>query len=143
MRCIAARQAVATGAAGGVEAQVSVSRRRAQDYAERVLARPRSDYQVVLRRGKGGTTLLYKGRVLTRCHASRVGALQAACVAQALGVDLPFAGASVTAHVPGGVLYRAVAVSSLDLRRPEARQVLASLLSTAEMQRGAMDSSTA
>ena len=117
---------------------MSVSRRRAQDYAERVLARPRGEYSVTLRRGKGGTTLLYRGRALTRCHASWVGALQAACVAQVLGVELPPAGGSVSAEVPGGVLYRAVAVSTLDLRRPEARQVLAGLLATAEMQRGVM-----
>ena len=54
------------------------------------------------------------------------------------GVELPPAGGSVAAEVPGGVLYRAVAVSTLDLRRPEARQVLAGLLATAEMQRGVM-----
>ncbi len=126
-----------------MESGVSVSRRRAQDYAERVLARPRSEYSVTLRRGKGGITLLYRGRALTRCHASRVGALQAACMASVLGVEMPPAGGSVAAKVPGGVLYRAVAVSTLDLRRPEARQVLAGLLATAEMQRGAMSGAEA
>jgi hypothetical protein len=117
---------------------MAISRKRAQDYAERVLARPRSDYQVTLQRGKRGTTLLYRGRALTKCHASRVGALQAAFVAQALGVALPAQGSSVMTQVPSGVLFRAVAISSLDLRRPEARKVLVQLLAVAEMQRTAM-----
>ena len=117
---------------------MSVSRKRAQDYAERVLARPRSDFPVTLKRGKGGTTLLYRGRAVTKCHASRVGGVQAAYVARALGVELPSLGGQVTTQVPGGVLYRAVAISTLDLRRDEARQVLRHLLATAEMQRTVM-----
>ncbi len=117
---------------------MSISRKRAQDYAEEVLARPRSDLAVTLRRGKGGVTLLYRGRAVTKCHASRVGVMQAACMAQALGVELPPLGRKVTTRIPGGVLYRAVAISSLDLRRPEARRVLAHLLMTAQMQRTIM-----
>ncbi|MSQ22271.1 MAG: hypothetical protein EXR53_03055 [Dehalococcoidia bacterium] len=119
---------------------MSISRKQAQDYAETVLSRPRSDYQVTLKRGKGGTTLLHNGRAVTKCHASRVGVVQAIYMARALGVDLPPQGGSVRAEVPGGVLYRAVAVSTLDLRRPEARQVLAQLLATAQMQRTGMGS---
>ncbi len=119
---------------------MSISRKRAQDYAESVLSRPRSDFQVTLKRGKGGATLLYQRRALTKCHASRVGTVQAIYMARALGVELPPLGASVQAEIPGGVLYRAVAVSTLDLRRPEARQVLAQLLATAEMQRSLMGS---
>lgn len=114
---------------------MSISRKRAQDYAESVLSRPRSDFQVTLKRGKGGATLLYQGRALTRCHASRVGIVQAISMARALGVELPPQGGSVRTEVPGGVLYRAVAISTLDLRRPEARQVLVRLLATADMQR--------
>lgn len=117
---------------------MAVSRKHAQDYAERVLSRPRSDFQVTLKRGKGGTTLLYQGRAVTKCHASRVGTVQAVYMARALGLELPAIGGRVTAEVPGGVLYRAVSISTLDLRRPEARQVLVQLLATAEMQRGVM-----
>ncbi len=117
---------------------MSISRRRAQDYAERVLARPRSEIPVTLKRGKGGVTLLYRGRAVTKCHASRVGAMQAAYLARALGVEVPAPGGRVTTQIPGGVLYRAVAISTLDLRRPEAREVLARLLVTAEMQRTIM-----
>ena len=117
---------------------MSISRRRAQDYAERVLSRPRSDFSVTLKRGKSGTTLLHRGRAVTKCHASRVGEVQAAFVARALGVELPSQGGSVTTQVPAGVLYRAVAISTLDLRRPEARQLLVQHLATAEMQRTVM-----
>ena len=117
---------------------MSISRRRAQDYAERVLSRPRSEIPLTLRRGKGGVTLLHKGRALTKCHASKVGELQAAFMARALGTELPELGGETTALVPGGVLYRAVAISTLDLRRPEARKVLAQLLATADMQRTVM-----
>lgn len=117
---------------------MAISRRRAQDYAERVLAHPRSDIPVTLKRGKGGVTLLHQGRAVTKCHASRVGALQAAFMAQALGVELPPPGGRVSTQVPGGVLYRAVAISTLDIRRPEARTVLAQLLATAELQRTVM-----
>ena len=117
---------------------MSISRKRAQDYAETVLARPRSDHLVTLKRGKGGTTLLYQGRAVTKCHASRVGAIQATYLARALGVELPPPGGKVSTTIPGGVLYRAVAISTLDLRRLEAREILARLLATAELQRTVM-----
>jgi len=117
---------------------VSVSRKRAQDYAETVLSRPRSDLVVTLKRGKSGATLLHRGRAVTRCHASRVGTAQAAFMARALGVELPAQGGKVVTRVPAGILYRAVAISSLDLRRLEARLVLAQLLRVADLQRGAV-----
>ncbi|MFQ5873955.1 MAG: hypothetical protein ACE5JL_09155 [Dehalococcoidia bacterium] len=114
---------------------MAVSRKRAQDYAEKVLERPRGEMSVTLRRGKGGVTLLYGGRAVTKCHASRVGDLQAAYMARALGVELPSQGGKVSTKVPSGVLYRAIGISALDLRRPEALKVMAQLLATAEMQR--------
>ena len=117
---------------------MAISRKRAQDYAEQVLSKPRGDIPLTLKRTRSGVTLLHKGRAVTRCHASKVGELQAAFMAQALGVELPGLDARVTTEVPGGVLYRAVAISTLDLRRPEAREVLAHHLATAEMQRTVM-----
>lgn len=112
------------------------SRRRAQDYAESILARPRSDYAITLRSGRTGVSLLHRGRVLTRCHNSRVGTLQAIYMAEALGVAVPVVGSVANAVVPSGVLYRALAISGLNLRLPEARQVLARLLEVARIQRG-------
>ena len=120
---------------------MAISRKRAQDYAETVLNRPRGETPVTLRRHKSGCTLLYQGRALTKTHASQVGELQAEFMAQALGVELPAeVGGSVSTRLGTGALYRAIAISSLDLRKPEARVLLGQLLSTAAMQRGVFDS---
>ncbi len=116
---------------------MSVSRTRAQDYAEEVLNRPRGDTTVVLCRNKNGVTLLYRGRALTKTYASKVGQLQAKCMAMALGVELPAeVGGEVSAKVGSGVVYRAIAISSLDLRREEAWALLGMHMQTAMMQRG-------
>ena len=114
---------------------MAISRKRAQDYAEQVLERPRSEMPVTLKHGRSGATLLHRGRALTKCHASKVGALQLIYMAEALGVEVPPIGSEVTSNVPGGVLYRAIAISSLDLRREADRKLLAQLLATAQMQR--------
>ena len=119
---------------------MAISRARAQDYAERLLSRPRSDIPLTLKRGRGGVTLLHRGRAVTKCHATQVGALQAGFMAEALGIEVPLPGEKATIRVPAGVLYRAVAISSLDLRRAEARIVLGQHLATAHMQRTAMRS---
>ncbi len=118
---------------------MAISRTKAQDYAESVLNRPGGETQVVLRRHRGGYTLLHRGRALTKTHASGVGELQAEFMAQALGVELPGPGESVSTKVASGVLYRAVAISSLDLRKPEARVVLGQLMRIATMQRSAFN----
>jgi hypothetical protein len=82
-------------------------------------------------------TLLYNGRAIAGCHASMVGMWIAAFVAKALGLELPAVGASVTARVSTGTLWRAVGISSRDLRKREARVLLQRLLEEAEMQRAA------
>ena len=118
---------------------MAVSRLKAQDYAEQVLNRPGGAKEITLRRNKTGTTLLYHGRTLTRTYDSALGEVQARLMAEVLGVDLPGVGFSVTTKVSSGVLFRAVSVSSLDVRRPEARAVLAQIMNTAAMQRGAFN----
>ena len=118
---------------------MAISRTKAQDYAESVLNRPGGEKPVVLRRHKSGATLLHRGRALTKTHATNVGAMQAQLMAEVLGVDLPPVGGEVATKISSGVLYRAIAVSSLDVRRPEAQAVLEQILNTAAMQRGAFN----
>lgn len=116
---------------------MALSRVKALDYAERLINRPRGETAVSIRRNRNGYTLLHQGRALTKTHASGVGELQARAMALALGVELPEEiGGEVDAKVGSGVLYRAIAASALDLRRPEAQTVLEQLLATAALQRG-------
>jgi len=118
---------------------VAISRTRAQDYAESLLNRPRGETPVTLRRFRSGCTLFYGRHALTKTHASGVGELQAEFMAQALGLDVPAVGEAVSTRIASGALYRAIAISSLDLRRPEARVLLGELLTTAAMQRGGFE----
>ena len=73
-------------------------------------------------------------------HATGVGELQAEFMAVALGAELPPLGETTSVDVPAGAFYRAIAISSLDLRRPEARLLLEQHLATAQMQRTGMRS---
>ena len=115
---------------------MGVSRRKAWEYAEGILDVPRRRVPVTLRHGKSGVMLLHRGRVMTRCYNSRVGRVAAHYVAEALGVELPKVGGSVDAAVGTGVLFRAISISSLDLRKPETHPILARMLEEAEFQRG-------
>jgi hypothetical protein len=107
---------------------MAVSRRKATSYAERLLDRPVRDVPVVLRHGKGGVTLLHKGKAITRCHATAPGKLAAELVAMALGVPLPPIGESVKTSVSTGVLFRAVSIAGIDPRMPEAQPLLERLI---------------
>ena len=119
---------------------MGISRSKAQDYAEEILEKPRSAIPLILKRSKSGVTLLHRGRAVTKCHATGVGKLQAEFMAEALGAELPELGSSTSIEVPAGVFYRAIAISSLDLRKPEARVLLEQYLATAQMQRSGMRS---
>lgn len=114
---------------------MAVSRRKALIYTEQLLDRPVRDVPVVLRHGKGGVTLLHKGKALTRCYASAPGKLAAELVALALGVDLPPLGQAVEATVSTGVLFRAVSIAGFDPRMPEVLPLLERLLQEAADQR--------
>ena len=115
---------------------MGVSRAKAWEYAEGVLDIPRRRVPVTLRHGKSGVVLLHKGRAMTRCYNSRVGRVAARYVAEALGVELPDVGQSVEASVNTGVLFRAISISSLDLRKRETHPILARMLEEAHFQRG-------
>ena len=116
---------------------MSVSRRRTQEYADKLLESPSARIEVTLKRWKNGVTLLHRRRAIARCHASRVGTWIAAFMAQSLGTDLPSVGEAVTVQVSSGTLWRAVGISSLDLRKKEARMLLGRLLNEAATQRAA------
>ena len=114
---------------------MSVSRTRALEYADRILAVPRAHVRVRLRQVKEGVTLLHQGRALTKCHLSRSGMRAARFMAEALGVEVPPLGGSVDARVSTGVLFRAISISCLDFRKKESLVVLERLLEEAARQR--------
>ena len=115
---------------------MTISRKKAWEYAEHILSIPQSRVKVRLRHGKTGLVLSHKGRVLTRCYESIVGKAGAHFMSQALGVEIPPKGDSVETLVSTGVLFRAIAIASLDLRKGETHAILARMLDEAESQRG-------
>lgn len=97
---------------------MGVSRKKALEYADQLMVRPRSELHLELRRGRSGVTLLHEGKAVTRCYGTKTGLAQAREVAIALGVELPEVGGSVKATVPNGAFYRAIAISTLPLHLP-------------------------
>ena len=114
---------------------MSVSRRKAWIYAERLLDKPNGSVAVELRHGKSGVSLIHNGRLLTKCYHSKIGRYAADFVAISLGVAFPGEGDSVYTSVSTGVLFRAISISNLDIRIPEARVLIERLLSEASDQR--------
>lgn len=114
---------------------MATSRSKAWSYAEEVLSAPRRSVPVTLRRGKNSVVLLHKGRVLTRCYNTEVGRWGARFMSESLGVDVPSLGQSITTSVSTGVLFRAISISSLDLRKPAAYAILKRMLEEAQFQR--------
>ena len=114
---------------------MSVSRRKAWIFAEQLLDKPSGSVAVELRHSRSGVSLLHNGRVLTKCYHSRIGRLAADFVALALGTPLPVEGKSEYTSVTTGVLFRAISISNLDIRIPEARVLIERLLSEASDQR--------
>ena len=115
---------------------MSVSRKRALEYADEVISVPKAHVRVILRQVKDGVTLLHEGRTLTRCYLNRSGMRAARFMAEALGVEVPPLGGSVESRVSTGVLWRAVSISCLDFRKEESLVLLERLLREANMQRG-------
>ena len=115
---------------------MAISRKKALERGRASIERPKGAMDVVLYHGKGGLTVRYQGKVIARTHASTVGRRLAPYLAESLGVVLPPVGESVEATVSSGVMYRALSISSLDLRVPEARLLLDYLLEEAEAMRG-------
>ena len=115
---------------------MSVSRKRALEYAYTIVSVPRAHVIVYLRQAKEGVTLLHRGRALTKCYINRSGMRAARYMAEALGVAVPPLGGSVEARVSTGVLWRAISISCLDFRKKESFVLLERLLEEASLQRG-------
>lgn len=115
---------------------MSVSRKKALEYAEDLIAEPKSHVIVALRQNKSGVVLLHKGKALTRCYITSTGIRAATFMAQALGVKIPPLGSSVQARVSTGLLWRAISISCLDFRKKESYVLLERMLEEAEMMRG-------
>ena len=114
---------------------MSISRKKAWAHAEGLFEAPKRAMPITLKHGKQGFSLLHKGRLVSRCYASKTGKMCAPFVASALGVELPPQGEQAQATVSSGVLYRVISIASLDLRIPEAHILLERLLEEAEFQR--------
>ena len=115
---------------------MSVSRKRALEYADSIVSIPKAHVHVTLRQVKGGVTLLHQGKALTKCYINRSGMRAARFMAEALGVEIPPLGGSVEASISTGVLWRAISISCLDFRKKESLPLLERMLQEANMQRG-------
>jgi hypothetical protein len=80
--------------------------------------------------------MLHGRHALTRCYDNTAGRLAAEIMARALGIDVPQPGRSIKTAVSTGVLWRAISISSLDPRIPEARPLIQRWLEEAVDQRG-------
>lgn len=114
---------------------MSISRKKALEYAEEFISVPNSRVSVTLRQGKGGVVLLHKGKALTKCYITSSGMRAATFMAQALGLKVPPLGSSVQAQVSTGLLWRAVSISCLNFRKEASYIILERLLEEAEMMR--------
>ena len=114
---------------------MAVSRSKALEYADELISTPRAHIKVTLRQSKQAVTLLHGGRALTKCYINRYGIRVAAFMAKAIGVNIPPVGSSVEARISTGVLWRAVSISCLNLRKKESYLILERLLEEASMQR--------
>jgi hypothetical protein len=104
-------------------------------YAERLIATPRAKLPITLRQGKGGVTLLHKGRAIARCAITPSGMRAAILMAKALGIRVPPLGQTAEATASTGVIWRAVSLSSLDYGKEESYLLAERLLEEAEAMR--------
>ncbi len=121
---------------------MSISRKKALEYAYELVSTPRAHLRVELRQTKEGVSLSHKGRVLTKVYVNRSGMNAASAMAEALGTRIPRLGESVDALVSTGTLHRVLALSELDYRKPEAYEVAVRLIEDAIAQRGGVRGDT-
>lgn len=116
---------------------MTVSRKKALDYAYKLIEAPKAHVRVSLRQTGAGVSLLHGRRLLTKVYLNESGMSAAAAMAEALGVPVPKLGDSSTALVSSGLLYRVLALSQLDYRNEAALEVAERLVEEAkDMQSG-------
>ena len=120
---------------------MSISRTKALEHAYKVLEQPRAHMRVTLKQTKTGLSLYYEGRVMTRTFINRSGLSAAAAMAEALRVRVPKLGDSVEARVSSGVMYRVLALSSLDYRNKLSFQLASRLIAEAVDMQGSRGTS--
>lgn len=98
---------------------------------------------VQLRQTKTGVSLVHGRRLLTRVYINRSGMRAATAMADALGVKVPALGGASEAVVSTGLLYRVLALSQLDYRKPEGLEMARHLLDEADALRGSGDETQA
>ena len=119
---------------------MSVSRKQALEYAYHLIEAPRAHLRVTLRQTREGVSVLHGRRVLTKVYLNRSGMNAAGAIAEAIGVPVPKLGETKSALISSGLLYRVLALSQLDFRKPEALEVAALLVDEArDMQSGGRD----
>ncbi|MBI4219893.1 MAG: hypothetical protein HY682_07115 [Chloroflexi bacterium] len=111
---------------------MGTSRAKALDHAYQVLERPRAHMRVRLRQTRGGVSVLYDGRLLTKVYLNRSGMRAAMAIAQALGLRVPKLGETLEAVVSSGLLYRVIALSQIDYSKNEALELARHLLDEAD-----------
>lgn len=116
---------------------MSVSRKKALEYAYALIEVPRAHIRVSLTQTNEGVSLLHGRRLLTKVYLNRSGMNAAAAMAEAIGVPAPKLDESKTVLISSGLLYRVLAISQLDFRNPAALEVASRLVDEAkDMQSG-------
>ncbi|MBI4305907.1 MAG: hypothetical protein HY678_06265, partial [Chloroflexi bacterium] len=111
---------------------MGTSRAKAIDHAYQVLERPRAHMRVQLRQTRGGVSLLYDGRLLTKVYINRSGMRAAMAIAHALGLRVPKLGETLETVASSGMLYRVIALSQIDYAKEEALELARHLLDEAD-----------
>lgn len=106
------------------------------EYANELVATPRSHLRMELQQGDNGLILVYDGKPVMECYLTPEGMMAGGFMAQALGVKLPPRGESVPVRVSTGVLFRAMSIADLDYSVAESAVILERMLEEADMMRG-------
>lgn len=110
---------------------MSKSRTQALEHAYEVLEQPRAHMRITARQTQEGLSLYYQGKLMTKVYINRAGLPAAAAVCQALQIKPPKLGESAEAVVSSGVMYRVLALSTLDFRNESSYDLASRLIEEA------------